>query len=352
MLTKKINNEVRYTLVALALLLAPLFCCLHPLGVSAAPLEQRSIRVGSSVAAAITTHRFQFRIVNPISLGSIEFEYCTNSPFVGGACTAPTGFSLTNASLTGQTGATGFTIHPNTTTNKLILGRGPAAVAPPVNATYTIANVNNPSQARQTVFVRISTFASNNGTGARGETGTVVFSTARGLSIGGFVPPYLIFCVANTVNANCTITEGNYLSFGELSPTTTQAVTSQFAVATNDPAGYVTTVSGVTLTSGNNVIPALTSATPSTPGVSQFGINLKANTTPTVGSNPSGVGTGVPQPNYNTTNSFAFNSGNLVISTLPSDFNVFTVSYIANVSSGQPPGVYSSTITYITTVLF
>lgn len=348
----QVFKRSKYALVALLTLVAPLLSMMISSSVYAADLTKRSIVIGTPAAGAATSHTFKFQVNSPITIGSIAFEYCVNSPFINDACTPPDGFNLVSASLGTQSGATGFTIHPSTTTNKLILGRPPAAIAPPKILSYTVNAVSNPTDAQKTVFVRISTYASNNATGTRGDIGTVVFSTSRAISVAAFVPPYLVFCVGNTVGSNCTQTEGNYLSFGELTKNSTQSVTSQFSAATNDPAGYVTTVTGVTLTSGNNVIPAMTSAGQSIVGNSQFGMNLRANTNPSVGADKTGVGAGSPQTGYNTPNVFSFNNGNIVVSPLPSDFDVYTVSYIANISANQPPGVYNSTITYITTVLF
>ncbi len=87
-------------------------------------------------------------------------------------------------------------------------------------------------------------------------------------------------------------------------------------------------------------------------GSPQFGINLRANSSPLVGSNISGIGSGVPNADFNTPNNFVLKNGTIASSSLPTEFNVYTVSYIANISSNQPPGVYISTLTYVTTVSF
>ena len=48
------------------------------------------------------------------------------------------------------------------------------------------------------------------------------------------------------------------------------------------------------MTSGNNVIPALTGASPVQTGTGQFGINLRANSAPQGGQDVSGTGFGLP----------------------------------------------------------
>ena len=166
------------------------------------------------------------------------------------------------------------------------------------------------------------------------------------------MPPYLTFCTGNIVSSDCSNVVGNYLDFGELSTQTTRTATSQFAVATNDVTGYIATISGLTLTSGNNVIDAMTAPSISVPGSSQFGLNLRANSSPLIGSDKTGVGTGNPASDFNNPNNYILKNGVIASSSLSTDFNVFTVSYIANVSPSQPPGVYISTLTFIATVSF
>jgi hypothetical protein len=107
------------------------------------------------------------------------------------------------------------------------------------------------------------------------------------------------------------------------------------------------------MTSGNNTITALSSPTPSLPGISQFGINLRDNSSPQVGEEPAGPGTAAPAPDYNIPNFFTFRPGDTIASSsLSTEFNRLTVSYVANVSADQPVGVYSTTITYLAVAQF
>jgi hypothetical protein len=314
-------------------------------------LQNRSVRLLSSVPSINTTHVFQFDIISPSNLGSIEFEYCTNNPFVGTACTAPGGLDVSLANLNSESGETGFVVDPSSTANRLILSR-PPAVAAPQSASYTLGNVVNPSSPAQTVYVRISTFASSDASGARIDTGAVVFATAAGLLVDGFVPPYLTFCAGINVALDCSTTTGNKILFGELSATETKHQTSQFAGATNDESGYTASVSGTTMTSGNNIITANASPVSSQPGASQFGINLRANSVPSVGQEPIGSGSAAVMAGYDSPNQFMYKNDTLVSSTISTDFNRFTVSYVINVSSDQPPGLYATTLTYIAVASF
>lgn len=317
----------------------------------ASPLANRSVVIGSSTPSANTTHDFRFTIQSISPLGSIEFEYCDNSPFIGTPCNAPVGLNLSAAVLSSQTGETGFTIDPSSSVNRLVLTRVPV---PPsaIPVTYTFSNVINQSATNAPVYVRISTFASSDTSGPRTDEGAVLYSTASQVLIAGYVPPFLTFCTGVTVAVNCTSANGSFLNFGELSTTQTRFLSSEFSGATNDPGGFSTSLSGITMTSGSNVIPALTLAQPSQPGTSQFGMNLRANTLPAVGQEPQGLGTSNPLPPVDTPNLFAFNNQVITNSTIPTDFRKFTASYIVNISSSQRPGVYNTTLTYIAVAAF
>jgi len=315
-------------------------------------LISRSVTIGSSIASANTYHQFNFTIPTAGTLGSIELEYCSNTPFAGTACTAPTGLDLTGANLASQTGATGFSIDSSSTANRIVLTRTPAANLALQPTSYRLNNAINNSDVNSTVYVRISTFASSDASGARTDKGAVAFSTALAVTVNGYVPPYLTFCTGITVAMDCSSSNGDFINLGELSSNSPKLATSQYSGATNDPGGFSTTLAGTTMTSGNNIIPALSSVSGSNPGTSQFGINLRANSNPSVGKARSGIGTSVATSGYNTQNQFKF--ANQVISNSPksTDFNRFTVSYMVNVSANQPAGVYASTLTYIAVAAF
>jgi hypothetical protein len=155
-----------------------------------------------------------------------------------------------------------------------------------------------------------------------------------------------------TVALDCSTAGGEFLGFGELSSSQTKYMTSQYSGATNDPGGYSTSLTGITMTSGSNFIPALNLPTNSQVGVSQFGMNLRANSIPGVGNDPSGVGTSAIAPDYASPNQFTFKDQVLSSSNTSTDFNLFTVSYIVNITGSQPAGIYNTTLTYIATAAF
>jgi hypothetical protein len=286
------------------------------------------------------------------TVGSIAFEYCSNSPLLTSPCTAPAGFSASSAVLAAQSGETGFTVDAGSTANRIVLTRGPGLTSA-IPVSYTFNNIINQSAANSTVYVRVATYATDDGTGPYTDEGSVAYSTASQVSVTAFVPPFLRFCIGITVAPNCTSSSGSYLDFGELRSNQTRSLTSQFAISTNDPAGYVASVLGTTMTSGSNIIPALgASPTSSQVGTSQFGMNLRTNSSPSIGADPIGAGTGTIAPDFAVPNKYYFDEGIVVSSTFPTEYNTFTVSYIINVDAAQKPGVYTTTLTYIAVAAF
>lgn len=321
-----------------------------PSVIQAENLSGRSVTVSDTLPSAIASHQFTFTIPSYSDLGSIKFEYCDNTPHPNSYCTVPVGFSVANASLEQQSGETGFDLDV-INNHAMVLGRNPTAPTGATNS-YTFNNIVNPSQEHKMVYVRITTYESGDASGPYTDDGAVIFSTVRNIAVNGYVPPYLTFCVGVTVEINCANATGSLLDFGELSGARTKALTSQYSGSTNDPGGFTTGVMGVTMTSGNNTIPALTTPSVARPGTGQFGMNLRANSSPGIGSEREGPGTSAAIGPVNVPNQFYF--GNQIISGSPqsTDYNRFTVSYIVNVGASQRPGIYSTTLTYVAVAAF
>jgi hypothetical protein len=316
-------------------------------------LANRSVTLSTATPSATASHAFQMTVGSTAAIGSIVFEYCANSPLFEVACSPPAGLSLSGAALAQQTGNTGFVIdNIDSTASRLVISRVPAA-ATAVPSSYTFANVTNPPGNNVTTYVRISTYASTQGTGSFIDNGSVAFSTVGNFAVGAFVPPFLNLCVGVTVAGDCSQAVGDSLDLGILSPQATRFATSQYAASTNDDTGCIVYLLGTTMTSGNNIIPAMSNQPANLPGTSQFGINLRQNTNPAVGTDPSGAGTSTPAAGYGAPDFFNFVPGSqLSSSPISTDYNRMTVSYVANVSAGQPPGVYSATLTYLASAQF
>jgi hypothetical protein len=249
---------------------------------------------------------------------------------------------------------TGFTVHGAfTTANELVLTRTPGPTSP-ATVSYELGGVTNPSTPG-TYYGRLETFTTTDASGPSYDAGGLAFAfVGDDLSIHTYVPPYLAFCIGNTIpNEDCAAAEGNYIDLGELSPTRTATGQTKLLVATNADYGYSITALGTTLTSGINVIPAITSPDVSRPGTSQFGLNLRANSTPSSGSDPAGMGRGNPTADYNIPNRFKFASGDMLASyNNPDYYRMYTASYVVNVSREQAAGVYVTTLTYIALATF
>lgn len=293
-------------------------------------------------------YNFSFNTNTNGPLGSVVFRVCSNYLHnVGDPCTPPVGFNAAAASITNQTGVTDFSLNPASNGYKLVVSRPVASVVAPQQLTIEFSGITNPS-AIGSNYVRIDTYASRDGSGPNTDYGIVVFATNQGIGITTEVPPYLLFCTGITIDGyNCGTATGSFISFGELSNTTTRSATSQLLASTNAPYGYSVTLAGSTMTAGTNVITAMSGDT-SRPGTSQFGINSRSNSVPVVGSEPEGPGLTVPRAAYNTPNTFRFGSGDIIASSNDTDdYRKLTMSYIVNVNKGQPPGRYVATVSYI-----
>jgi len=338
--------------VTAAAALAILLCSLLPaVPVRAAQLSNRGLTIGDITPGAVTSHNFKFTFVSPDPVGSVRFEYCT-SPLPDLPCDTPPGLDASAATLTGQTGEADFSIL-TAQPNLIVLTRA-AAAAPANNASsYSFDGIVNPGPATGTFYVRISTHASADASDAMIDSGAVVNATSQEVTVSTEVPPILKFCVGLELADDCTTADDSLIDLGDLAASRASSGSSQMLAATNAEFGLAIAAYGTTLTSGNNIIRALSGPTFSAPGNAQFGINLRDNSDPDVGQNPSGIGIASPTGDYNIPNRYLFRTGD-VVATSPAatDVRKFTVSYIANVPPSQPPGVYTATLTYICSATF
>lgn len=351
---------------------------------------------GGSKPGALVNHLFSFTVPTAGDIGSIKFEYCTTAADVGAqTCQAPTAMDATTATLSGSTGITGMVID-STTANSIVVTNDPTPITLGANtaATFQFSTVRNPQgkkddnitdEPNYTFFVRISTYASYDGTGTAIDRGTVTASTAAPIYLSGTMPESLVFCTGATIPFKLDVnlvpttipdcanaTPGNIIFDQLFDPITTAASSSQMAASTNASIGYVITVNGSTLMSGStNSVAAMTTTGVPVAGSSQFGLNLKANDTTYLTNatgaeiSPASVDStavnlrGEAYTDYNTVNEFKFVSGDVVADSgftasgpgtrMASDGQIYTVTYIANVPGSQPAGDYSTTLTYICT---
>lgn len=348
----KIRFHKIIILLQVAVLVTPVF--LRPFEIAhAAPLNTRSVTLSTASIGTSAQHRFNFTVPSTQVIGSVMFEYCTNSPLLSDPCVPPAGLDLTSMVLSAQSGNPSFSISvPDSTGNKIVITRAPVA-GNAVATSYTFDNIINPTTVNQTTYVRVATYISTDATGVPNDHGAVAFATTQNFQVSAYVPPWLIFCVGVSVTINCNSATGTHIDIGELQRTLTTTATMQFSGATNDGTGYTTYLSGLTMTSGNNIINPLAGGGVSAVGTSQFGLNLRANSSPVVGQEPIGIGTSAPSPGYGNPNVFRFGDGEaLTNSPISTDFRLFTASFIVNIPANQNPGVYATTMTYTAVASF
>lgn len=152
------------------------------------------------------------------------------------------------------------------------------------------------------------------------------------------------------------------VNLGNLSTTATATGTAAFHVRAYIDSGYtVQTVSQPpTTTSGSqsHTLAAMTSLGTSTIGTEQFGINLRANTSPaTFGADPANQPSntyafGQAASGYNTVNQYKYNPGDIIACSGSGGtcgnasgwgLTNYTIAYIANISLVTPAGNYSMT---------
>jgi hypothetical protein len=354
--------------------------------VSAAQITNRKLTLigvapnGGSKPGVAANHLFDFNLPGGTNVGSIKFQYCTTAAKVtpGIDCNLPSNMVTTGATRFSESGATGFT-NINTSTNGTVIISRTAAAAASGAVSYQLNNIVNPD-VNMTFFVRISTYNSLDATGAEIDSGTVTAATTNPIDVSGTMPESLVFCAAETIGLNggvpdCATATDAAIAFNQLfSPTDTATASSKLVASTNAGAGYSITVHGTTLTSGSNTIAPIGATAAGIRGVSQFGINLKANTTATsstpVGSEVAVASNGTnyrgqATDDYKVIDNFKFVSGNSIANSASngndldaidtpggSDAQIFTVSYMVNVPGSQPAGTYTTTLTYICTPTF
>lgn len=160
---------------------------------------------------------------------------------------------------------------------------------------------------------------------------------------------YSGFLTPNEPFLEMTVTT-SLVNLGTLDTATAKTGTANFSVRAYTNSGYtVTTVSSPPTAAGGFTLSPMTSQGASAAGTEQFGINLRANTSPaTFGADPS------PQPDssfadgqaatgYSTVNQYKYNTGDVIANSNTSGWGltIFTISYIANINSITEAGSYS-----------
>ena len=354
---RNITQNIRKSLnifIALGLVFAQ-FSYISP--VSAASVTNKKVTVSNSAAGASgVTYTFASNALptTGTAVKSVSIDICDAA---SGACTntgSSLGFSALSSAIasqpTGLGSASGWTVSAASQYSLRILNASNATT--PSGAVQIVWNtVTNPTAANSTFYARVTTYSAAGWTGAI-DTGVIAMSTSSLIQVALAVNETLTFCTGTSITGqNCGTITGTSVNLGTGSTTSTNSGTSVFAASTNGNSGYTVTVNGTSLSNGSHTMDTLGGA--SSIGTEQFGLNLVANTTPSVGAALSGAGTAAVGPTYATANTFPYSTGSTVASVaVPTNANTFTVSYIANIGGITPPGAYSTYLNYIATANF
>lgn len=367
---------------------------------SAALLQSRSIQLGSSATSTTggvnVTYKVSLTVDNvATNIGGLAIDFCSNSPLAIDPCTAPAALNTNKATLTvnNQTNISGLSVDTtNSTNNKLILTK--TAAAPGAAAfSFELGNgttngFTNPS-ATGTYYARIYTYATSAAAQAHSTTaptgftdqGSVAISTAARISFDFSVPESLTFCVYTGVNcaaggASIILgdTNGNLSTTGPFVDRSTK-----YDIVTNSggpiPKAVIRLKADLP-TSGLNTIASINAATPgvaaaSAAGVSQFGLcsfavsgalnivapyrnganngGICSGTTQTAGTGSTGGDNGAL---------FAFEPeisgtyGDRIATYNQNTSATGQIAFIGNISSAQPAGIYTTTVSLIVTATY
>jgi len=143
------------------------------------------------------------------------------------------------------------------------------------------------------------------------------------------------------------IVDSSSVSFGDLSTAEAATGNSTFSVLNYTSFGYVVQAFGDPPSSGSYVLDGMTTTDASQTGTEQYGINLRANTSPvTFGADPVQVpsasfSSGGAAGGYSTANNFRYVPGETIASAAESSGQTdYTVSYIVNISESTAGGRY------------
>ncbi len=134
-----------------------------------------------------------------------------------------------------------------------------------------------------------------------------------------------------------------------LDAATPKYASTTFAVRNYLSSGYVVRIVGKPPTNSgftNNEIAAMATTAVSSPGTEQFGINLRANTNPPVGADPSQApdstfSFGAAATGYNVIDQFKYVENDVIASSSSSTGTTdYTISFIMNISTITPSGQY------------
>lgn len=209
------GRQAKALLAESSLLLAAVSFAFVPALVSAATLTERYIDLSSSSASAQNvTYGVNFTSIG--AAGAFVVDFCSDSPIIEQACTAPTGLSATGVSTT-TSGFTATALDANT-----IVVAGTVAAASTVSV--DLDGITNPSSSGA-IYARIVTYdtsananqydSEDLGTGNVDE-GSAAISITDTIGVSGAVLESMVFCVSGSaISADCADVTSPVVELGE-----------------------------------------------------------------------------------------------------------------------------------------
>lgn len=198
-----------------------------------------------------------------------------------------------------------------------------------------------------------------------GPVGYCAKQSAGELTVGAICDPSNIYCAQAGFNTDRVpsltfVVNSANTNLGAMSSGTTKTATGTFSVYSYLTSGYVVINASNPPSNGTYTMNALSSPTASSSSAEQFGINLVANTSPSIAGSsapvqiPSGTFSfGAAAAGYNTTNLFKYVKGDTIASSSKSSGETdYTISYIFNISPTTPGGTYTMNHVLVATSTF
>lgn len=143
------------------------------------------------------------------------------------------------------------------------------------------------------------------------------------------------------------------VNLGSLSTSLTSTGTATFSALNYTSYGYVVQVVGDPPDNGQHILTGMNTPAASAGGTEQFGINLVANSSPSVGANPNqfpnnSFSFGAAASDYASSDNFKYVPGDVIAQANESSGRTdYTISFVANVSNNTPGGSYSGSQTLV-----
>jgi hypothetical protein len=371
-----LDRQVTYIIGVVILV----FMLLVPVVVAAAQVTERSIELSSSSAAAQSVN-YKVNFKAGSAAEAFVLEFCSDTPIIGQACTAPTGFTVASATI-----ASGATILDKAVANKLVIAR---EITANETVSVIVAGLQNPSAAG-VMYARIVTYsdaesaqeyASNNLGDDVVDQGSVAISITPTVGISAAVLESITFCLsAVALQANCGGATPPIIQLGE-TIANTKALNAGFVstgniytqLSTNAGTGAVVSLKSSAVGCGGlvradapdacDIVPAQNTGIVA--GEAKFGVRTGESATDTTGAGitPSGVlqASGLYNAttyvlNYSQNNSAGVTGpyGDPLLNTNSKPVNNKNMQLIfgASVANDTPAGLYSADMSLVATGKF